>query len=101
MKQKENIKFVYGCGKRKTSIQRSIEKLEEYLNKLKEYTQKIHTYGKRNSYSNKDKDATFMRMKEASIKNGQLKPSYKSEENYVYIKENGQLSYIKPANYEI
>jgi hypothetical protein len=26
---------------------------------------------------------------------------YESEENYVYIKENGQLSYIKPANYEI
>jgi transposase len=26
---------------------------------------------------------------------------YESEENYVYIKENGQLSFIKPANYEI
>ncbi|OAA91301.1 hypothetical protein WY13_00866 [Clostridium ljungdahlii] len=26
---------------------------------------------------------------------------YESEENYVYVKENGQLSYIKPANYEI
>ncbi|WP_146127068.1 transposase, partial [Clostridium liquoris] len=26
---------------------------------------------------------------------------YESEENYCYIKENGQLSYIKPANYEI
>ncbi|WP_341465701.1 hypothetical protein [Clostridium pasteurianum] len=28
-------------------------------------------------------------------------PGYESEENYVYTKENGQLSYIKPANYEI
>ncbi|SMC19656.1 hypothetical protein SAMN02745134_00894 [Clostridium acidisoli DSM 12555] len=38
LKQKENIEFVYGCGKRKNQVQRSIEKLEEYLNKLKEYT---------------------------------------------------------------
>jgi transposase len=151
LKQKENIEFVHGCGKRKNPIQRSIEKLEEYLDKLKEYTQKIHTCGKRNSYSKTDKDATFMRMKEDAMKNGQLKPGYnvqhgvdseyivwlavgdqptdtttlipfinsmenflhfkyfkivadagyESEENYVYIKENGQLSYIKPANYEI
>lgn len=59
-KQKENIEFVHGCGKRKTFIQRSVEKLEKYLIKLKECTQKIHTYGKRNSYSKTDKDATFM-----------------------------------------
>jgi transposase len=26
---------------------------------------------------------------------------YESEENYVYLHENGQLSFIKPANYEI
>jgi hypothetical protein len=26
---------------------------------------------------------------------------YESEENYVFLEENGQLSYIKPANYEI
>lgn len=151
LKQEENIEFVHGCGKRKTSIQRSIEKLEEYLNKLKEYTQKIYTCGKSNSYSKTDKDATFMRMKEDAMKNGHLKPGYnvqhgvdseyvvwltvgdqptdtttlipfiksmenslyfkyfkiaadagyESEENYVYIKENVQLSYIKPANYEI
>jgi len=151
LKQKENIEFVHGCGKRKNPIQRSIEKLEEYLDKLKEYTQKIHTCGKRNSYSKTDKDATFMRMKEDAMKNGQLKPGYnvqhgvdseyivwlaigdqptdtttlipfiksmenflyfkyfkivadagyESEENYVYIKGNGQLSYIKPTNYEI
>ena len=142
---------MHGCGKRKNPIQRSIEKLEEYLDKLKEYTQKIHTCGKRNSYSKTDKDATFMRMKEDAMKNGQLKPGYnvqhgvdseyivwlavgdqptdtttlipfiksmenflffkyfrivadagyESEQNYVYIKENGQLSYIKPINYEI
>ena len=26
---------------------------------------------------------------------------YESEENYVFLEANGQLSYIKPANYEI
>ncbi len=69
-KQKGNIEFIHGCGKRKTPIQHSIEKLEEYLGKLKEYTQKIHTRGKHNNYSKTDKDATFMRMKEDAMKNG-------------------------------
>jgi transposase len=76
LKQEENIEFIHGCGKSKPQIQHPIEKLEEYLNKLKEYTQKIHTCRKRNSYSKTDKDATFMRMKEDTMKNGQLKPAY-------------------------
>lgn len=76
LKQEEGIEFVHGCGKRKTSLQRSIEKLEEYLNKLKEYTQKIHICGERNSYSKSDTDATFMRMKEDAMGNGQLKAGY-------------------------
>jgi len=32
--------------------------------------------GNRNSYSKTDSDATFMRMKEDHMKNGQLKPAY-------------------------
>ena len=32
--------------------------------------------GKRNSYSKTDRDATFMRMKEDHMGNGQLKPGY-------------------------
>jgi hypothetical protein len=40
LKQEENIEFVHGKGKRKLPLQRSIEKLEDYLNRLKEYTQK-------------------------------------------------------------
>ena len=76
LKSSEGIEFVHGSGKRKTALQRSIEKLEEYLSKLKEYTQKIHICGKRNSYSKTDTDATFMRIKEDTMKNGQLKPAY-------------------------
>ena len=76
LKKLEGIEFVHGCGKRKTSLQRSIEKLEEYLSKLKEYTKKVYTCGSHNSYSKTDVDATFMRMKEDAMKNGQLKPAY-------------------------
>lgn len=151
IKQEEQIEFVHGSGKRKTKLQRSLETLEEYLDKLKEYTQKIHICGERNSYSKTDHDATFMRMKEDAMGNGQLKAGYnvqhgvdseyivwltvssnptdtptlipflksmeehlkfkyakivadagyESEENYVYLEANGQLSFIKPANYEI
>lgn len=76
LKKSEEIKFVHGCGKRKSLLQRSIETLEEYLSKLKEYTKKVYTCGSRNSYSKTDVDATFMRMKEDAMKNGQLKPAY-------------------------
>lgn len=76
IKNEERIEFVHGIGKRKTSLQKSIETLESYIGKLKEYTKKIHVCGERNSYSKTDPDATFMRMKEDAMMNGQLKPAY-------------------------
>ena len=76
LKKEEEVEFVHGKGKRKVPLQRSVKKLEEYLDKLKEYTQKLHTCGERNSFSKTDHDATFMRMKEDAMKNGQLKPGY-------------------------
>ena len=140
-----------GTGKHKSPLQKSIETLEEYLKRLKEYTQKLHICGERNSYSKTDHDATFMRMKEDAMGNGQLKPAYnlqhgvdseytvwlnigprptdtttlisflkeaekylafkykkivadagyESEENYLFLEKNGQVAFIKPANYEI
>lgn len=151
IKSQENITFVHGIGKRKSPLQKSIEQLETYLDKLKEYTQKLYKCGDRNSYSKTDLDATFMRMKEDAMLNGQLKPGYnlqhgvdaqyitwltvgpqptdtttlipflkdmeshlnfkyknivadsgyESEENYLFIEENKQVAFIKPANYEI
>lgn len=44
--------------------------------KLEEYAQKEEILGDRNSYSKTDPDATFMRMKEDHMNNGQLKPGY-------------------------
>ncbi len=151
LKQAENVVFVHGIRKRKTPLQKSIETLEDYLSRLKKYNHQIHICGGRNSYSKTDHDATFMRMKEDAMGNGQLKPAYnlqhgvdseyitwlttgpqptdtttlvpflkdaeehlkfkyknitadagyESEENYVFLEENGKLSCIKPANYEI
>lgn len=43
---------------------------------LKKYDQQEQILGKRNSFSKTDPDATFMRMKEDYMKNGQLKPGY-------------------------
>jgi len=151
LKEQENVTFVHGIGKKKSPLQKSIETLEEYLARLKKYNQSLYICGDRKSYSKTDHDATFMRMKEDAMGNGQLKPAYnlqhgvdseyitwltvgpqpgdtttlipflkdaqehlkfkyknitadagyESEENYLFLEENGQISYIKPANYEI
>lgn len=151
IRQEEGIVFVHGTGRRKTYLQKSLETLETYIAKLKEYNKKLYVCGDRNSYSKTDPDATFMRMKEDAMLNGQLKPAYnlqhgvdseyitwldisprptdtrtlipflkdmelylpfkyqeivadagyESEENYLFLEENGQLAYIKPQNYEI
>lgn len=49
---------------------------EEHLPKLEKYEKDLEILGDRNSYSKTDPDATFMRMKEDHMKNGQLKPAY-------------------------
>ena len=151
IRREEGIAFVHGTGRRKTRLQKSLEALETYIAKLKEYNKKLYVCGDRNSYSKTDPDATFMRLKEDAMLNGQLKPAYnlqhgvdseyitwleisprptdtgtlipflkdmelylpfkyqeivadagyESEENYLFLEENGQLAYIKPQNYEI
>jgi hypothetical protein len=44
--------------------------------RMERYKQHEKLLGKRNSYSKTDTDATFMRMKEDHMRNGQLKPAY-------------------------
>lgn len=59
---------------------RELEKLqEEYLPKLQKYEKDLEILGDRNSYSKTDQDATFMRMKEDHMKNGQLKAAYNAQ----------------------
>lgn len=149
--QWNQMSFAKGAGHRKTQLQKDIETLEEYFSKKEEYENHLQICGNRSSYSKTDTDATFMRMKEDHMKNGQLKAGYniqigveseyivgvgafsnrtdvqtlipflnrikmhtqrkveqviadagyESKENYLYLKENGQKSFIKPQNYEI
>lgn len=44
--------------------------------RMNRYKERLETMGCRNSYSKTDPDATFMRMKEDAMLNGQLKPGY-------------------------
>jgi transposase len=71
-----NVVFVYGRGKRKTQLQRDTEELEELLIRKAKYAGYRDAFKGRNSFSKTDPDATFMRMKEDHMKNGQLKPGY-------------------------
>jgi len=72
----EEIEFVYGSGKRKSSVQKLLEALYSYQGRQRVYDESNATFEGRNSYSKTDKDATFMRMKEDYMRNGQLKPAY-------------------------
>lgn len=69
--------------------QKEVKQLEkEHLPRLQKYEQQLETLGDRNSYSKTDTDATFMRMKEDHMKNGQLKPAYNvqiSTENQIIV----------------
>jgi transposase len=76
VKQSE-VSFVQGKGTRKTALQRDSEKVSEYITKLGEYNHYIEVIGPdRNSCARTDHDATFMRMKEDHMRNGQLKAGY-------------------------
>jgi len=69
--------FVHGSGKRKTSVQRIYEQIDESRKKLKEYREKVEICGdKRNSFSKTDPGATFMRVKRDYMGNDQLLPAY-------------------------
>lgn len=146
----QGIEFVHGKGRHKCQLQRDAETLSGYLERRTRYDAHRVIFGKRNSFSKTDHDATFMHMKEDHMRNSQLKPGYnlqlgveggyivgldissersdvgtlipllkrmeknlsvrhekvvadagyESEENYAYLESNGQMSFIKPSNYE-
>ena len=76
LKEKHSIEFVYGKGKRKSKLQKYLEKLEDFIEKQSKYDEYNGIFNGRNSFSKTDKDATFMHMKEDHMQNGQLKPGY-------------------------
>lgn len=147
----EGIPFVGGKGHRKSEAQKEWETADRLRQQWQKYEEQLRIMGEgRNSYSKTDPDATFMRMKEDHMRNGQLKPAYnvqiavnseyitgidvfsnrtdvgtlipflhklemehqrryeevtadagyESLDNYLYLEANGQMSFIKPSNYE-
>ena len=150
-KQREGVVFVHGKRNHKSEEQRRWEELDALCERWEKYENSLRIMGEsRNSYAKTDPDATFMRMKDDHMRNGQLKPAYnvqiavnseyitgvdvfsnrtdfgtlvpflkqlqqhhetkykevtadagyESLENYLFLEENGQISFIKPANYE-
>jgi len=148
---RHGIAMVSGTGHRKHELQRQLEERENLVSKWQEYEMHLAIMGpSRNSYAKTDTDATFMRMKDDHMRNGQLKPAYnvqlavnseyivgygvfsnrtdsatlkpmlqtmeqqhgrkyesvtadagyESLENYTYLDECEQMSFIKPASYE-
>lgn len=75
-KKAQGIDFVSGKGKHKTPLQRVCEQVDDWIERMKKYIGSIHICGDRYSYSKTDHEATFMRMKEDHMRNGQLKPGY-------------------------
>ena len=62
--------------KRRREKKRLVKELEKHRDKLNEYDGRLEQIGERNSMSKSDPDATFMRMKEDAMNNGQTKPGY-------------------------
>lgn len=61
-------------GKEERKALKQIE--TDSVPRMNRYKEQLETMGSRNSYSKTDPDATFMRMKEDAMLNGQLKPGY-------------------------
>lgn len=85
----EGIIFETGKGKKKTELQKMYEELELLGKRFLKYKESFEIMGQsRNSYSKTDIEATFMRMKDDHMMNGQLKPAYNLQvtvENYFII----------------
>ena len=87
------------------SQKKALKELEtKDLPRLKKYEKDLDILGDRNSYSKTDPDATFMRMKDDHMKNGQLKPAYNIQistesqliTNYTIHQRPGDFATLKP-----
>lgn len=85
----DGINLVYGRGCRKSILQKLYEAIKNHKDRLNKYESAFICMGNnRNSYSKTDTDATFMRMKDVHMLNGQLKPGYNVQfavENYFIV----------------
>jgi transposase len=73
----EEVKQALEAHPKEKDLKKVAQQLEkDYLPRAKKYEQQERNLAGRNSYSKTDPDATFMRMKEDHLQNGQLKPGY-------------------------
>ncbi len=86
IKKSENIAERKSLRKKRKPLKEAAERLRDCARRRRKYKKHLQAMGKRNSYSKTDEDATFMRMKEDHMKNGQLKAGYNvqiaTEEQY-------------------
>jgi transposase len=80
-KVKETVAQIKTILKDQQQVSKQVKQKLNYAEKnwpvaLDKYAVQEQTLAGRNSYSKTDTDATFMRMKEDHMKNGQLKPAY-------------------------
>lgn len=73
---RERISLINKNNKDKHQLKVLKQLEEKHLPKMEEYEEHLRILGNRNSYSKTDKSATFMRMKEDAMNNGQTKPGY-------------------------
>jgi transposase len=73
---RERISLINRENKSQPELKQIKELEQKHLPKLEEYEEHLKIMGNRNSYSKTDKSATFMRMKEDAMNNGQTKPGY-------------------------
>ena len=72
-RQMKNLPEAKLTGREKQKLNTQIDHLFKASDKLREYEKSLDILGKRNSYSKTDPDATFMRLKEDAMNNGQTK----------------------------
>ena len=75
-RQAKNLPKAKLTGREKQKLNTQIDHLFKASDKLCEYEKSLDILGERNSYSKTDPDATFMRLKEDAMDNGQTKPAY-------------------------
>ena len=76
IREKDQIEFVHGIGKRKSKLQKYYESIKDFKERQEKYDRCNQLFEARNSYSKTDTDATFMHMKDDHMRNAQLKPAY-------------------------
>ena len=73
----ERIKAKVDAANLSKDERKAVRRIEtDAVPRMKRYKDQLATMGGRNSYSKTAPDATFMRMKEDAMLNGQLKPGY-------------------------